>query len=158
MKKLFSVAAIAALILSVSACGKKDAKAEEAAEQNVVNVDLQGSYKLVSLAVNDSTSYAPVNDTIEMITFNFMPDSVDNTFAVLTPTNSFNGTYVLIGDSISFQNIAATDSLFEEKNPENYVFALLNGANTVVVENDSIVYINSSALDPSANIQLQKIQ
>ena len=106
MKKLFSVAAIAALILSVSACGKKDAKAEEAAEQNVVNVDLQGSYKLVSLAVN----------------------------------------------------IAATDSLFEEKNPENYVFALLNGANTVVVENDSIVYINSSALDPSANIQLQKIQ
>ena len=66
MKKLFSVAAIAALILSVSACGKKDAKAEEAAEQNVVNVDLQGSYKLVSLAVNDSTSYAPVNDTRTM--------------------------------------------------------------------------------------------
>lgn len=156
MKKLFTVAAIAAMILSVSACGKK--AATEAPAEEVANVDLQGSYKVVSLVVNDSTTYAPVNDTIEMITFNFMPDSVDNTFAVLTPTNSFNGTYVLVGDSISFQNVAATDSLFEEKNPENYVFALLNGANTVVVENDSIVYINASALAPEANIQLQKIQ
>lgn len=157
MKKLFTVAAIAAMILSVSACGKKDAKTEEAPAQEVANVDLQGSYKLVSLAVNDTVNYAPVNDTIEMITFNFMPDSVDNTFAVLTPTNSFNGTYVLIGDSISFQNVAATDSLFEELNPENIVFTLLNGANTVVVENDSITYINAGAVAPGAYIQLQKV-
>lgn len=124
MKKIVIFAGLGVLTLLAS-CGKGSAE----------NVDLVGQWSIRSYNPVEMSSYSLV-ETDRDYRFEF---DGDGAFYCGTDCNSISGTFTVIGDSLRFDNMAATEMACENETLERAMKSALPAVRTVELISDSVL-------------------
>lgn len=142
MKKVYISCLAAIAILSACTGSKNDNQESVDAAENNSNVAeaITGEWSIENIVVNDSLNARPAEtnpDNILQFTFNN-----DGSFGATTTCNSLGGEYKVNGDSIIFNNVLKTEMACEDMTIETLLAQVINDANSIDMENDSILRIN----------------
>lgn len=141
---LFAACAGAALICSCS--GSKQQVEGEAVEEVTAEIVapaeiMQGGFRVENVVVNDTLSARPATETPDELTYvNF----ADGHYAFKTNCNLIQGDYTFSGDSITLQPGLTTRMACPNMKVEDLLLQVIPQVNTVSVENDSTVRLNTS--------------
>lgn len=156
MKYRKSLIAVAALLMAAATgcSGNKETKAnkvDNAAQTEVANVDIRGQWYIDNIVFSDSDYVRPDETSSSMKQFIVFEDS---TYSIMTDCNSFNGSYIIKGDSIKLGDGAMTEMACDDMRSEDALRRILPHISTIDVQNDSVMRLNGSA--PAECILLRK--
>ena len=145
MKKVFGIALLA---FALASCGGKSSqsgdflKGESIAEaEQSDDLNIIGQWYIENIVFSDTDYVRPSEqepDSRQYILFK------ENTYSVMTNCNHGSGEYTIAGDSIAFGDGIWTEMACDNMATEDAIKRILPALNTVEVENDSIMRINSN--------------
>ncbi len=149
------IACAALLIASAIGCSSnketKSNKADEETQIEIANADIRGQWFIENIVFSDSDYVRPDETSSSMKQYIVFEDS---TYFIMTNCNSFNGSYTIKGDSITFSDGAMTEMACDDMQTEDALRRILPHISTIDVQNDSVVRLNGSA--PAECILLRK--
>lgn len=156
MKYRKSLIAVAALLMAAATgcSGNKETKAnkvDNAAQTEVANVDIRGQWYIDNIVFSDSDYVRPDETSSSMKQFIVFEDS---TYSIMTDCNSFNGSYIIKGDSIKLGDGAMTEMACDDMRTEDALRRILPHISTIDIQNDSVVRLNGT--DSAECILLRK--
>ncbi|MDE6298532.1 MAG: META domain-containing protein [Muribaculaceae bacterium] len=147
MKKTAFLIPLIALTL-LSCTGKRnETRTEEFRGINSVdsvkNVDILGQWYIENIFFNDSCYVKPNEEVLGSRQYILFEQN--GNYAVMTNCNHGAGKFTLKGTYISFSDAAWTELACENMTTEEAVRKILPQLNSVEIENDSVMRINSSS-------------
>ena len=141
-------------IAAVSCTGNKNENttAEESLPQDAAAyADIKGQWYLENIVFSDSDYVRPSDEEPGVRQYIIFEDS---TYFIQTNCNTFSGSYIVKGDSITLCDGAMTEMACDNMATEDAIRRILPNIATVYIENDSIARLDSRS--PSEYIVLRK--
>lgn len=135
--KIFS--SLLAAFFVVSCVGKKEPSAQGSADVGGSTI-INGRWNIENVVFNDSVNVRPAEEVANAA--NYIEFDGESYF-IQTNCNTISGSYSLRGDSITFNDGFMTEMACDNMATEDALRRLLPTIETVDVENDSIVRLNS---------------